>query len=64
MLVFKQPGFQCFIIWPLLDSGDFFPTLSNSAFETKFGSVYNGVPFWPQWSESKYAAMNEKMLSL
>ena len=42
----------------------FFPTLSNSAFETEFGSVHNGVPFRPQWSESKYTDMNRKMLSL
>ena len=43
---------------------DFFPTLSNSAFETEFGSVHNGLPFQPQWSESKYTDMNRKMLSL
>ena len=43
---------------------DFFATLSNSAFETKFGSVHNGVPFQPQRSKSKYTDMNRKMLSL
>ena len=43
---------------------DFFPTPSNSAFETEFGSVHNGVPFRPQRSESKYTDMNRKILSL